>query len=37
MKLAGCELRKLYFFYATCPKYAKHFGQNHVVLFGQVE
>jgi len=34
--LKGHELRKIYFFYATCPKCAKHFGQNYVVLFGQV-
>jgi hypothetical protein len=33
----GCEPRKLYFYYATCPKCAKHFGQNRVVLFAQVD
>lgn len=32
----GKVLRKLYFFYTTCPKCAKKFGKNYVVLFGQV-
>ena len=31
------ELEKLYFFYATCPKCAKHFGKNQVVAFAQVK
>lgn len=29
-------VEKLYFFYATCPKCAKHFGTNEVVLFAKV-
>jgi hypothetical protein len=33
----GREARKIYFFYATCPKCAKHFGKNLVVLFAQVD
>lgn len=33
----GREPRKIYAYYATCPKCAKHFGKNHVVLFAQVE
>jgi hypothetical protein len=33
----GREPRKIYFFYATCPKCAKHFGRNQVVLFAQVD
>lgn len=33
----GREMHKVYFYYATCPKCAKRFGQNHVVLFAQVE
>ncbi|HSG07420.1 MAG TPA: hydrolase [Longimicrobiales bacterium] len=33
----GRTTRKIYFFYATCPKCAKHFGQNQVVLFAQVD
>lgn len=30
------KLEKLYFFYATCPKCAKTFGKNQVVVFAQV-
>lgn len=33
----GQQLRKLYFYYATCPKCAKHFGVNSVVLVAQTE
>ena len=33
----GRTVRKIYFFYATCPKCAKHFGENRVVLFAQVD
>lgn len=32
----GRRLRKLYFFYTTCPKCAKHYGQNYVVAFAEV-
>jgi hypothetical protein len=32
----GKQLRKLYFFYTTCPKCAKHFGKNYVVAFAEV-
>jgi hypothetical protein len=30
------EMRKLYFFYTTCPKCAKHYGKNYVVGFAEV-
>lgn len=30
------KLQKMYFYYATCPKCAKRFGKNEVVLFAQV-
>jgi hypothetical protein len=30
------HLQKLYFFYTTCPKCAKHYGKNYVVAFAQV-
>ena len=30
------KLDKLYFFYTTCPKCAKHFGKNYVVAFAEV-
>jgi hypothetical protein len=32
----GKHLRKLYFFYTTCPKCAKQFGKNYVVAFAEV-
>jgi len=33
----GRNLRKILFFYTTCPKCAKVYGKNYVVLLGQVE
>ncbi len=30
------SLKKLYFFYTTCPKCAKYYGKNYVVLLAQV-
>ncbi len=36
MKGKGKELKKLYFSYTTCPKCAKAYGKNYVVLFAQV-
>ena len=33
---SGRQVDKLYFFYATCPKCAKHFGKNEVVVFAKV-
>lgn len=32
----GKEIKKLYFFYTTCPKCAKVYGQNYIVLLAQV-
>jgi hypothetical protein len=32
----GKQLRRLYLFYTTCPKCAKHFGKNYVVAFAEV-
>jgi hypothetical protein len=32
----GKELRKLYFSYTTCPKCAKVYGKNYVILFAQI-
>ncbi len=32
----GKETKKLYFFYTTCPKCAKVYGQNYIVLLAQV-
>ena len=32
----GKSLRRLLFFYTTCPKCAQKYGRNYVVLFGQI-
>ena len=32
----GRNVEKLLYYYATCPKCAKHFGANQVVLFAKV-
>jgi hypothetical protein len=32
----GRPLKKLYFFYTTCPKCAKHFGRNYTVAVAEV-
>ncbi len=36
VRAKGLSVEKMYFFYATCPKCAKHFGKNQVVLFAKV-
>ncbi len=36
VKSKGKELKKLYFSYTTCPKCAKAYGKNYVVLFAQI-
>lgn len=33
---SGLALDKIWFFYAACPKCARHFGKNHTVVFAQV-
>ena len=33
----GKSLDKLYYFYTTCPKCAKHYGKNYVVAIAQVK
>ena len=33
----GQTVQRLLFYYATCPKCAKRFGKNYVVLFAQVQ
>jgi hypothetical protein len=30
------KLKKLYFFYTTCPTCAKHYGKNYVVLLAEI-
>ncbi|KKS26050.1 MAG: hypothetical protein UV36_C0046G0002 [Parcubacteria group bacterium GW2011_GWC2_42_6] len=37
VKSKGYELKKLYFSYTTCPKCAKAYGKNYVVLFAQIK
>jgi hypothetical protein len=36
VKNKGKLLKKLYFSYTTCPKCAKAYGKNYVVLFAQI-
>jgi hypothetical protein len=36
VKTKGRSLEKLYFGYMTCPRCAKAYGKNYVVLFAQV-
>jgi len=36
VKEKGRELKKLYFFYTTCPKCAKKYGKNYVAILAQV-
>ena len=32
----GLKLNAIYAFYTTCPKCAKHYGKNYVVLMGKI-
>ncbi len=32
----GRELKKIYFFYTTCPKCAEYYGKNYTVLLAKV-
>ena len=36
VKSQGKELEKLYFYYTTCPRCAKKYGKNYVVLLARV-
>jgi len=36
IKSKGKALKKIYFSYTTCPKCAKAYGKNYVVLFAQI-
>jgi hypothetical protein len=36
VKAKGKELKKIYFSYTTCPKCAKAYGKNYVVLFAKI-
>jgi hypothetical protein len=33
----GRTLKRLFFYYTTCPKCAKHYGKNYVVAFAEVQ
>jgi hypothetical protein len=37
VKSKGKEVDKIYFYYTTCPKCAKKYGKNYVVLFARVK
>lgn len=36
IKSKGKELKKMYFFYTTCPKCAKHYGKNYIVILSEI-
>ena len=36
-KIKGYTINKCYLWYSTCPKCAKKYGKNYVVIVGQVE
>jgi hypothetical protein len=35
-KAKGKDIKKLYMWYTTCPKCAKNYGKNYVVILGEV-
>ncbi len=37
VKGQGQTMKKLYFSYTTCPKCAKAYGKNYVILFAQID
>jgi hypothetical protein len=37
VKSQGKQMNKLFFSYTTCPKCAKAYGKNYVVLFAQID
>jgi hypothetical protein len=36
MKSKGKDIKKMYFWYTTCPKCAKVYGKNYVVIFAEI-
>jgi len=36
VKSKGKEMKKLYFFYTTCPKCARFYGENYTVILAEV-
>ncbi len=37
VKAKGKDLKKMYFFYTTCPKCAEHYGKNYTVLLAKIK
>ena len=37
VKQKGESIKKLYFFYTTCPNCAKYYGKNYTVAFAQIK
>ncbi len=33
----GMKIKKMYMWYTTCPKCAKKYGKNYVVIVGEIE
>jgi hypothetical protein len=36
LKEKGLQWKKIYYWYTTCPKCAKKYGKNYVVIIGSV-
>jgi hypothetical protein len=36
VKSKGKEIKKMYFFYTTCPACAKYYGKNYTVILAEV-
>lgn len=36
-KSKGKKAGKVYFFYTTCPKCAKHYGKNYVIALASIK
>lgn len=36
VKSKGYETKKIYFFYTTCPKCARHYGKNYVIALAEI-
>jgi len=33
----GCDIDKVYLFYTTCPKCAKHYGKNYTIVLAEIK
>ena len=36
VKKKGKKIKKMYFYYTTCPKCAKYYGKTYTVIFAQI-